>query len=96
MKNVERIELGRFEMETWYFSPFPPEYKDVKARSPGGLCEQRVCARSVSADWAAAPALTPALCAEAVRVRVHAQLLQNTRAAAAPRAQGAPAPAARR
>ena len=30
VKNVERIELGRFEMETWYFSPLPPEYKDCK------------------------------------------------------------------
>ena len=32
VKNVERIELGRFEMETWYFSPLPPEYKDCKVR----------------------------------------------------------------
>lgn len=30
VKNIERIELGRYEMETWYFSPFPPEYKDCK------------------------------------------------------------------
>ena len=30
VKNVERIELGRHEMETWYFSPLPPEFKDVK------------------------------------------------------------------
>ena len=27
---MERIELGRFEMETWYFSPLPPEFKDCK------------------------------------------------------------------
>ncbi len=25
VKNVETIELGRHRMETWYFSPFPPE-----------------------------------------------------------------------
>lgn len=30
MKNIEAIELGRHVMDTWYFSPFPPEYKDVK------------------------------------------------------------------
>ena len=30
VKNVERIELGRHEMETWYFSPLPPEFKDAK------------------------------------------------------------------
>ena len=53
VKNVERIELGRFEMETWYFSPLPPEFKDCKvsmakfelsARSPStaGLeCDQQ-------------------------------------------------------
>ena len=26
VKNVEMIELGRHRMETWYFSPYPPEY----------------------------------------------------------------------
>ena len=30
VKNVERIELGRWEMETWYFSPLPPEFNDCK------------------------------------------------------------------
>lgn len=30
VKNIERIELGRHIMDTWYFSPFPPEYKDCK------------------------------------------------------------------
>ncbi len=30
VKNIERIELGRHQMDTWYFSPFPPEYKDCK------------------------------------------------------------------
>ena len=33
VKNVERIELGRYEMETWYFSPLPTEYQGCKARS---------------------------------------------------------------
>lgn len=28
MKNIATIELGRYEIETWYFSPFPPEYND--------------------------------------------------------------------
>lgn len=28
MKNISTIELGRYEIETWYFSPFPAEYND--------------------------------------------------------------------
>ena len=30
VKNVERVELGCHEMETWYFSPFPDEYRECK------------------------------------------------------------------
>lgn len=30
VKNVEVIELGKYQMETWYFSPLPDEYKDCK------------------------------------------------------------------
>ncbi|KAH7683544.1 Histone acetyltransferase protein [Dioscorea alata] len=30
VKNIAKIELGRFEMETWYFSPFPPEYNECE------------------------------------------------------------------
>jgi len=30
VKNVGKIELGRYEMETWYFSPLPPEFNGVK------------------------------------------------------------------
>ncbi|CAM8929296.1 unnamed protein product [Rhodiola kirilowii] len=29
VKNIATIELGRYEIETWYFSPFPPEYNDA-------------------------------------------------------------------
>ncbi|EPS63196.1 hypothetical protein M569_11589, partial [Genlisea aurea] len=28
VKNIATVELGRYEIETWYFSPFPPEYND--------------------------------------------------------------------
>ncbi|XVE55412.1 hypothetical protein DITRI_Ditri03aG0156600 [Diplodiscus trichospermus] len=28
VKNIAIVELGRYEIETWYFSPFPPEYND--------------------------------------------------------------------
>ncbi|KAL0351417.1 UNVERIFIED_CONTAM: Histone acetyltransferase of the MYST family 2 [Sesamum calycinum] len=28
VKNIATIELGRYEIDTWYFSPFPPEYHD--------------------------------------------------------------------
>jgi histone acetyltransferase MYST1 len=26
VKNISKIELGKYEIDTWYFSPFPPEY----------------------------------------------------------------------
>lgn len=32
VKNVDKIELGRYELETWYFSPLPPEYNNCKVR----------------------------------------------------------------
>jgi len=28
VKNIHSIELGKYEMETWYFSPFPKEYNN--------------------------------------------------------------------
>jgi histone acetyltransferase MYST1 len=28
VKNISKIELGKYEIDTWYFSPFPPEYSD--------------------------------------------------------------------
>ena len=30
MRNILQIELGKHEMDTWYFSPFPPEYSDCQ------------------------------------------------------------------
>eukprot|EP00878_Enallax_costatus_P002084 GHUV01002251.1.p1 GENE.GHUV01002251.1~~GHUV01002251.1.p1 ORF type:complete len:434 (+),score=154.19 GHUV01002251.1:93-1304(+) len=30
VKNIDMIQLGMHEMDTWYFSPLPPEYKDCK------------------------------------------------------------------
>lgn len=30
VKNVEKIELGRYELDTWYFSPMPPELRECK------------------------------------------------------------------
>ncbi|MEW5308481.1 MAG: hypothetical protein WDW38_000438 [Sanguina aurantia] len=30
VKNIETIELGRHCMDTWYYSPFPPEYNYCK------------------------------------------------------------------
>lgn len=35
VKNVEMIELGRHRIETWYFSPFPPEcFPDREQKNP--------------------------------------------------------------
>jgi hypothetical protein len=39
VKNIEKIELGRYEMETWYYSPFPPEYRDCRVRGLVGAGE---------------------------------------------------------
>lgn len=35
VKNIADIELGKYEMETWYFSPFPPEYRECKVQRLG-------------------------------------------------------------
>lgn len=32
VKNVDKIELGRYQLETWYFSPLPSEYNNCKVR----------------------------------------------------------------
>ena len=29
VKNVNRIELGKFQVETWYFSPLPPQFNNI-------------------------------------------------------------------
>ena len=39
VKNVERIELGRYEMETWYFSPLPPQFKECKVGTRAANCD---------------------------------------------------------
>jgi histone acetyltransferase MYST1 len=30
IKNIEKIIFGSWEVETWYFSPFPPEYHNLE------------------------------------------------------------------
>lgn len=37
VKNIDVIQLGMHEMDTWYFSPLPPEYKDCKVSSVLGM-----------------------------------------------------------
>lgn len=34
VKTVEMIELGRYEIETWYYSPLPVPYQNCKVRFP--------------------------------------------------------------
>lgn len=36
VKNIDQIELGRHLIDTWYFSPFPPEFRDCKVGGPAG------------------------------------------------------------
>eukprot|EP00793_Prasinoderma_coloniale_P002452 PRCOL_00001934-RA len=40
VKNVEKIELGKWEIDTWYFSPFPPQFNDCKKLY---FCEFDLC-----------------------------------------------------
>ena len=53
VKNVERIELGRYEMETWYFSPLPPEYNvcKVSKAAPVSCCCVMISALLASYIW---------------------------------------------
>lgn len=37
VKNVDKIELGRYEMTTWYFSPLPMEFHGLKVRARAAL-----------------------------------------------------------
>lgn len=30
MKNIKKIELGKYEIDTWYYSPYPEEYSNVE------------------------------------------------------------------
>jgi len=30
VKNIDLIEFGKYEIDTWYFSPYPEEYSSVK------------------------------------------------------------------
>ena len=34
VKNVDSVELGQYQMETWYFSPLPAEYNNCKVWPP--------------------------------------------------------------
>ena len=43
VKNVELIELGRYEMETWYFSPLPEEFRECKVSSKDTFVRDNPC-----------------------------------------------------
>jgi len=30
VKNIDRIEMGRYEVDTWYYSPFPQEFRNCE------------------------------------------------------------------
>jgi MYST family zinc finger domain len=84
VRNILTIELGRHEMDTWYFSPFPPEYKDV---SKLYFCEVRTRCKRLHSQ--------PHRLTLTLSIAVHARLLQAQGAAAAPLAQERAAPSAR-
>jgi len=37
VKNIQTIELGKYEVDTWYFSPFPPAYKVRSGARPASV-----------------------------------------------------------
>ncbi len=53
VKNVDSVELGQYQMETWYFSPLPAEYNNCKV----GLLltlpylPRRDCATCAGMSW---------------------------------------------
>jgi histone acetyltransferase MYST1 len=36
VKNIPRIELGRYEIDAWYYSPYPEEY--AVRHNPNDAC----------------------------------------------------------
>ena len=80
VRNILKIELGRHEMDTWYFSPFPAEYNDC---SKLYFCEVRTRCRL--RERGGFPVLT--LNAHARLCAVHARVFQAPRPAAAAPAQ---------
>jgi len=45
VKNIPRIELGRWEIDAWYFSPFPDEYSNENLRDNDKLYICEFCLR---------------------------------------------------
>ncbi|KAJ9069150.1 Histone acetyltransferase [Entomophthora muscae] len=41
VKNLSRVQIGQYEVEPWYFSPYPPEFSDS---SLVYICEFCLCA----------------------------------------------------
>ncbi len=44
VRNIQKIELGRFVVDTWYFSPYPEEYANVEKLYMCEFC-LKVCCR---------------------------------------------------
>lgn len=61
VKNIADIELGKYEMETWYFSPFPPEYRECKVQRLGARGIERGGAPFLSGERMQMPCLLFAL-----------------------------------
>jgi hypothetical protein len=54
VKNIDVIQLGMHEMDTWYFSPLPPEYKDCKVRRGGSSTTARCKMHTGCLAWTSA------------------------------------------
>ncbi|CAM9192401.1 unnamed protein product [Discosporangium mesarthrocarpum] len=39
VKNVQRVEIGKYEVETWYFSPYPDDYSKLDKAGTLYVCE---------------------------------------------------------
>ena len=59
VKNVDSVELGQYQMETWYFSPLPAEYNNCKVGLP--LNAAALARHSAKACWRCMQKLSGAL-----------------------------------
>ena len=51
MKYIDKVQIGKYEIDTWYFSPYPDEYGKVqKMWICQGLDSEENCSYSLSAQ----------------------------------------------
>ena len=89
MKNVHVLEMGRYEMDTWYYSPFPDVYAQ---HSKLYACEFCLKYMRKPKTYLAHKLRCAARCPPGVEVRFcHVTLPRHPAASAQPPSAGTPA-----